>query len=100
KQRRDAVELFRKGGRDDLADEEEAQIELLQPYLPAQLSASDLQQLVTDTAEAVGAMSPKDMGKLMQALRQVTAGRAEGAAVSRLAREELALRAARADGPQ
>jgi uncharacterized protein YqeY len=93
KQRRDSIALFRKGGRDDLAEEEEAQISLLLPYLPTQLSEAELKELVVRVAEDVRASSPRDMGKLMQALVREAGGRAEGAVLSALAREELARRA-------
>jgi uncharacterized protein YqeY len=94
KQRRDAIALFRKGGRDDLADEEEAQVAILQAYLPEQLGEDELRQIVARVADETGANSPRDMGKLMTALRGEPGGRAEGATLSALARDELARRSA------
>jgi uncharacterized protein len=94
KQRRDSIDLFRKGGRDELADEEEAQIAILQDYLPQQMDESELADLVTRLASELGVSTPRDMSRLMPALMQATAGRAEGRTLSRLAKEELDRRAA------
>lgn len=96
KQRRDSIELFRKGGRDDLATEEEAQIAVLQAYLPAQLDEAELVEIVRRVAEEVDARSPRDMGRLMPALMAATGGRAEGRTLSRLAKDELERRSASA----
>lgn len=93
KQRRDSIELFRRGGRDELADEEEAQIAVLQPYLPQQLGIDDLRAIVRDEAEKLGAVSSRDMGRLMPAIIARADGRAEGRLLSQLAREELERRA-------
>lgn len=94
KQRRESIELFRRGKRDDLADEEEAQIALLEPYLPAQMSDDELRAIVARVAAELGASALRDMGKLMPALQAATAGRADGRRLSEAARAELARRAA------
>lgn len=94
KQRRDSIDLFRKGGRDELADEEEQQIAILLEYLPAQLGHDELVELVRKTADEMNVSSAKDMARLMPALVEAAAGRAEGRTLSQLAREELARRAA------
>ncbi|MCO5175538.1 MAG: GatB/YqeY domain-containing protein [Thermomicrobiales bacterium] len=89
KQRRDSIDMFRKGGRDDLADAEAAQVAVLQTYLPAQISDDEAEELVRRVVEESGATSPKEMGKLMPALMQAAAGRVEGRTLSALARAEL-----------
>lgn len=81
--------MFRKGGRNDLADNEEAQVAVLQSYLPAQMSDDEAQELVRRVVDEVGVTSPKEMGKLMPALMQAAAGRVEGRTLSTLARAEL-----------
>ncbi len=97
KQRRDSIELFRKGDRDELAVEEEEQIAILLDYLPAQLSRAELVEIVRATASELNVSTAKDMSRLMPALVEAVAGRAEGRTLSQLAREELASRAAGTD---
>lgn len=94
KLRRDAIEMFVKGGRDDLAASETAQIGILQDYLPAQLGEDEVREIVRRVAAEIGAAGPRDMGRLMPALMAATAGRVEGRTLSALARQELDRRAA------
>jgi uncharacterized protein YqeY len=82
KQRRDAVEQFRAGKREDLATKEEKEIAVLQGYLPQQLSAEELKAEVRAAIAAAGATSPKDMGAVMKVLMPKVQGRAEGKAIS------------------
>ena len=82
KQRRDSVEQFEKGGREDLAAIERAEIAVLEEYLPEQLSADELAALVDEVIEATGAASMKDMGKVMGQIKAKAAGRADMGAVS------------------
>jgi uncharacterized protein len=82
KQRRDSVEQFEKGNRQDLAEQERAEIKLIQTYLPSQLSESELEQLVASAIQASGASSVKDMGKVMGLLKPQVQGRADMGAVS------------------
>ena len=89
KQRRDSVDMFRRGGRDELADEEEAQIAILLAYLPQQIEDQELREIVRVQAEALGVSGPRDMGRFMPALMAATNGRAEGRTLSQFAREEL-----------
>ncbi len=89
KQRRDSVEQFRAGGREELADKEEREIARLQAYLPAQLSADELRAEVRAAIAQVGAKGPKDMGAVMKALMSKVQGRAEGKAVSEAVKAEL-----------
>jgi hypothetical protein len=89
KQRRDSVEQYRKGGREELAAQEEAEIGVLQGYLPAQLSEAELASLVDKAIAATGAQGAKDMGKVMKALLPEVAGKAEGKAVSGMVKKKL-----------
>jgi len=81
KQRRDSVEQFEKGGRADLAAIETAEIEVLEAYLPEQLSDDELDALIGDAIESTGAESIRDMGKVMGAIKAKAAGRADMGAV-------------------
>jgi len=89
KQRRDSVEQFEKGGREDLAAAERAEIEVLEAYLPEQLSAAELDALVDEVIAATGAESIRDMGKVMGQIKARAAGRADMGAVSATVKERL-----------
>ena len=89
KQRRDSVEAFEKGGREDLAAIERAEIGVLEDYLPEQLSGDDLAALVDDVIAATGAASIRDMGKVMGQIKAKAAGRADMGAVSAVVKERL-----------
>jgi uncharacterized protein len=89
KRRYDAAELYRKGGREELATEEEAEAAILETYLPRQLTAEELRPLVRATIDELGAGGVADMGKVMPALIQQFKGRADGRMISQLAREIL-----------
>lgn len=89
KRRRDAVEQYRSGNRRDLAEKEEAEIRILQGWLPQQLSAEELRAKVDEIVKQVGAQGPKDMGAVMKALLPEVQGRAEGKAVSDMVKERL-----------
>lgn len=90
KRRRDSVEQYRQGGREDLATKEEAEIVILQGYLPPQLGPEELGKLVEAAIARVGAQGPKDMGKVMKELQPEVQGKAEGKAVSDLVKQRLA----------
>ena len=90
KTRRESVEAFRKGGREDLASKEEAEIGILAAFLPEQLSEAEIADLVDAAIAATGAAGPRDMGKVMGWLAQRTRGRADGRAVSQAAGTALA----------
>ncbi len=92
KKRRDSVEQYRAGKREDLAQKEEAEIAILQAYLPAQLSPEELARKVDEAVAKVGAKGPKDMGAVMKALMPEVQGRADGKAVSELVKQKLAPR--------
>ena len=82
KQRKESIAQFEQGGRQDLADKEKAEITLLQAYLPAQLSDSEVDALIKDAIAATGAGSVKDMGKVMGVVKAKAAGKADMGAVS------------------
>jgi hypothetical protein len=90
KQRRDSVEQFEKGNREDLAAIERAEIEVLKEYLPEQLSADELAALVDEAIATSGAESMRDMGKVMGQIKARAAGRADMGAVSTAVKERLA----------
>ena len=96
KTRRESVEAFRGGGREDLAAKEEAEISILAGYLPEQLSEAEIGGLVGEAIAATGAAGPRDMGKVMGWLAQRTRGRADGRLVSQVVSRELAATAAAA----
>jgi uncharacterized protein YqeY len=81
KQRRESIAQYTTGGRADLAQKEQAEIDLLATYLPAQLDAAELEAMIRDTIAATGAASVKDMGKVMAIIKQKAAGRVDMAAV-------------------
>jgi uncharacterized protein YqeY len=82
KQRRDSVEQFQKGGRDDLVNIELAEIAVIETYLPEQLSDADLDSLIDEVITATGAESIRDMGKVMGQIKSKAAGRADMGAIS------------------
>ena len=90
KQRRDASEQYRAAGRDELAAAEQFEIEVIEAYLPAPLTAEEVAALVAGAVEATGASSMRDMGRVMGRLRPEVQGRADMAEVSRFVRERLA----------
>ncbi len=89
KQRRDSIEQFEKGGREDLVAIERAEIEVLEDYLPEQMSAEDLTALVDEVIAATGAEGMRDMGKVMGQIKAKAAGRADMGAVSATVKERL-----------
>jgi uncharacterized protein YqeY len=90
KTRRESVDAFRKGGREDLAAKEEAEIAILADYLPEQLDDAAIEALVGDAIAATGASNARDMGKVMGWLAPRTKGRADGRRVSELVARALA----------
>jgi len=89
KQRRDSVKQYREGGRDDLADQEAAEITILEDYLPEQLDEAELAKLVDQAVSESGAESMKDMGKVMALLKPRIQGRADMGAVSQQVKARL-----------
>ncbi|MFC4767952.1 GatB/YqeY domain-containing protein [Effusibacillus consociatus] len=89
KQRRDSLQAFQDAGRSDLVDQVQQEINVLQDYLPAQLSEDELREIVAATIAEVGAESKKDMGKVMGALMPKVQGRADGKLVNQLVQAHL-----------
>ena len=89
KKRKDAITLYEKGGRPELAEGEKKEIEIIQKYLPAQLSEDEIKKLVTEAIIATGAKEIKDMGKVMADLNLKIKGKADGGEVSKIVKELL-----------
>lgn len=89
KQRSEAIELFRKGKRAELADKEEAELKILQQLLPQPLSEDEVRALIESSITEVGARGVQDLGKVMKRLMPRVSGRADGKRVNELAREVL-----------
>ena len=91
KQRKDSIEQFTKGGRQELADKEQSEIHVLETYLPAAAEPAVIEQAVLDAIQETGATSPKDMGRVMKAALARLAGQTvDGKTVSELVRMRLA----------
>lgn len=89
KQRKEAAEQFSANDRAELAEKELAQAEVIQQFLPAQLSAEELNQAISEIIQEVGATSPKDMGKVMAATSSKLAGKAEGKLIAETVKKLL-----------
>ena len=90
KKRREAAELFRSGARDDMADNEEAELEIIKAFLPAALDEAAVRQIVRDLITTTGAAGMGEMGKVMGPLMGTIRGRFDGKRASAIVREELA----------
>jgi uncharacterized protein YqeY len=91
KQRKDSIDQFTRGGRQDLADKEAAEIRVLEAYLPPAADPALVEQAVADAVRETGATSPKDMGRVMKAAMARLAGQSvDGKAVNELVRQKLA----------
>ena len=89
KQRRESIKMYGEGNRPDLVEKEEAELAVLLGFLPAQLSTAEIEQLVDRIIAETGAQGAKDMGRVMKALTPLTAGKADGRAVSDTVRSKL-----------
>jgi uncharacterized protein YqeY len=89
KQRRESIRLYQEGNRPDLVEKEEAELNILLGFLPAQLDAAEIGELVAQVIRETGVVSIKDMGRIMKALTPLTAGRADGKIVSDIVRKQL-----------
>lgn len=90
RKRRESIEAYRSAGRADLAAREQAEVDILTPYLPEQLSEDEVRALVQEAVAETGATSPRDMGRVMGQLMPRLKGRADGKLVSSLVSQELA----------
>ncbi|SKA19814.1 hypothetical protein SAMN04488128_1021509 [Chitinophaga eiseniae] len=89
KQRKDSLEIFRQQHREDLAKKEEEELEVIERFLPKQMTEDELRAALTDIIASVGAASPADMGKVMGAATKQLAGKADGKAISAMVKELL-----------
>lgn len=89
KTRLEAIEGFKKGGRDEMVKKEEAELAILKAYLPEQLSREEIVALIEKAVTETGAAGPRDMGKVMKALITDVTGKADGKLVSELVKEKL-----------
>ncbi|MBU4120351.1 MAG: GatB/YqeY domain-containing protein [Proteobacteria bacterium] len=89
KQRKDSIEQFEKGGRMDLVEKEQAELKIIEEFLPAQLSEADLDAAITEAIRETGATSARDMGKVMKVLMPKLTGRADGKAVGEKVKARL-----------
>lgn len=89
KQHKDSIEQFQKGGRDDLVEKEQAELGILESYLPQQMSEEDVKALVKEAIEALSATSMKDMGNVMKYIMPKVQGRADGKVINQLVKEHL-----------
>ena len=89
KKRKDAEALYTKGGRNDLVENEKMEREILEKYLPAQMSEEEIKSLVAQTILSVGASGIKDLGRVMSELSPKVKGRGDGALISKIVRESL-----------
>src|SRR3989344_842340 len=89
KQRKDSIEQFSAAGRQDLADKEKEELELLQKYLPKQMDEEEIRILVKEAISQSDATSPSDMGKVMGVLMPKIKGKSDGTLVSKIVKEEL-----------
>lgn len=89
KQRRESIEQYEKGSRDDLAEKEKEELEIIESYLPEMMSEDEIRELVQAKIEEVGAESMADMGPVMGAVMPEVKGKAEGSDVKKVVQEEL-----------
>ena len=89
KKRQESIEMFTKGGRQDLVEKETAELKVIERFLPAGLPAAELEALVDAAIAEAGAASMKDIGKVMKAVLPKVAGRADGAEINKLVRAKL-----------
>ena len=89
KQRKESASIFRDQGRVDLAESEEAQIEVISQFLPEQLSVEEVEKVVYEVIHSVGAISMKEMGKVMGMVNKNLAGKADGKLIAEIVRKHL-----------
>lgn len=89
KQRKDSIAQYQNAGRDDLANNEAAELAIIEEYLPAQLSDAEVESFIDDLMAQVGATSPKDMGKVMGPAMKALKGKADGAKVQAIVKAKL-----------
>jgi uncharacterized protein YqeY len=90
KRRVEAAEAFRTAGREEQADDEEFELEVLEDYMPEPLSEEEIEEIIDDVISEVGATSIRDMGRVMAGVMHQVSGRADGSTVNQLVKEKLA----------
>ena len=90
KRRVEAAEAFRTAGREEQAEDEEFELEVLEDYMPEQLSEEEIEEIIDDVISEVGATSIRDMGRVMAGVMHQVSGRADGSTVNQLVKEKLA----------
>jgi hypothetical protein len=90
KRRLEAAEAFRAGGREEQAEDEEYELEVLKEFMPEQLSEDEIEEIIDDVISEVGATSIRDMGRVMAGVMHQVSGRADGSTVSQLVKEKPA----------
>ena len=89
KQRKESIDHYRKAGREDLVKAEESEMQILQTYMPEEISAEEMSQALDQVISEVGGVGMKDMGKVMKAAMAKLAGRADGRAINEMVRKKL-----------
>ncbi len=89
KKRKEAIEIYRTNGRNDLADQEEKELGVIQEYLPEQLTPEEIESVVKKTVAEVGASSPKDFGRVMSAAMKELKGKADGKVIQEIVKKAL-----------
>ena len=89
KQRREAIELYLKGGREDLVNQEKTELRIIEQYLPSQMNEDEMRKIIATVIEEIGAATIADMGKVMGQVMQQIAGRGDGKIAQQLVREYL-----------
>lgn len=89
KQRKDSLEIYEKQSREDLAEKERAEINVIEQFLPKQLDATDIKNIIQQIVKETGATSPADMGKVMAAANKQLAGKADGKTIAGVVKEIL-----------
>ena len=89
KQRKESIAQYRKGNREDLAENEENELTILEAFMPQQLTENELEHLVSQVIDEVDARSPKDIGKVMKVIMPRVAGRADGKVINQMVRSRL-----------
>ncbi len=89
KQRRESIEMYEKGGRQDLVEKEKAELTVVESYLPKQMTKEEIREIVKEAIEETGASSLKDIGKVMKVVMPKVRGRADGSLVNKIVRDLL-----------
>ena len=90
KNRKESIESYKKGGRDDLVEEEQKELEVIEKYLPEQMTDDEIKELVDEVIDETGASSMQDMGKVMGTIMPKVKGKADGSKVQAIVRSKLA----------